>query len=209
MGWPGDARLRLPGLRTEVTKAYLLADRAKALAFGREGKDVVVRLPARAPDPDATVVAVELAGDPVVEPFEIVPGKNGRIELPVYLADLRSEMGQRAYLDHFYRTTMLANWQNVNDYPEWTFTTAKTGAYDVRLSYASMWGGAAGFEVEVDGKRLAAKTEPSPSVYFPATFPAGRIELGAGQHTLRVRVTCVVNNHAMNLEKVVLVPAAR
>ena len=209
MGWPNDGRLRLPGLRTEVDKAYLLADRAKALAFGREGKDVVVRLPARAPDPDAAVVAVELAGDPAVEPFAIVAGKDGRVELPVCLADLRSEMGQRAYLDHFYRTTMLANWQNVNDYPEWTFTTAKPGTYEVRASYAGMWGGAAGYEVEVDGKRLAAKTEPSPSVYFPATFPVGMVELGAGRHTLRVRITGIVNNHAMNLEKVVLVPAAR
>ncbi len=168
-----------------------------------------MRLPARAPDRDATVVAVELAGDPVVEPFEIVPGKDGRIELPVYLADLRSEMGQRAYLDHFYRTTMLANWQNVNDYPEWAFTTAKPGLYEVRASYASMWGGSAGYAVEVDGNKLAAETEPSPSVYFPATFPVGRVELGAGRHTLRVRITGIVNNHAMNLEKVVLVPAGR
>jgi len=116
-------------------------------------------------------------------------------------------MGQRAYVDHFYRTTMLANWQNVNDYPEWVFTTDKPGTYEVRASYASMWGGKAGYEVEVDGQKLAAQTEPSPSLYFPKTFPVGKVTLKAGEHKLRVRITCVTNNHAMNLEKVVLVPA--
>jgi hypothetical protein len=128
------------------------------------------------------------------------------VELPIYLADVQSEMGQRAYVDHFYRTTMLTNWQNVSDYPEWTFTTDQAGAYEVRASYASMWGGQAGYEVEVDGLKLAARTGPSPSVYFPATFPVGAVALKAGEHRLRVRITSVTNNHAMNLEKIVLVP---
>ena len=130
-------------------------------------------------------------------------------ELPIYLADIQSEMGQRAYVDHFYRTTMLANWQNVNDYPEWTFTTDKDGSYEVLASYASMWGGQAGYEVEIDGLKLAARTGSSPSVYFPRTFSVGKIALKAGQHKLRVRITALTNNHAMNLEKVVLVPSAR
>jgi hypothetical protein len=190
-----------------VKKAYLLADRTTDLPFGRSGKDIVVTLPGRAPDLDATVVAVELEGEPEVEPYRIVPEEDGRIELPVYLADVQSAMGQRAYVDHFYRTTMLANWQNVNDYPEWVFSTEEAGTYEVRASYAGMWGGKAGYEVEVDGQKLAAQTGSSPSVYFPKTFPVGEVKLGAGEHKLRVRITSVTNNHAMNLEKVVLVPA--
>jgi alpha-L-fucosidase len=207
MGWPADGKIALPGLKTGIKKAYLLADKAKSLGVRRAGKDVVVTLPARATDPDATVVVVELDGPPVVEPWGIGPGKDGSIELPAYLADIQSEMGQRAYLDHFYRTTMLANWQNVNDHPEWTFTTVKPGTYEVRASYASMWGGQAGYEVEVDGQKLAARTEPSPSVYVPATFTVGKVKLDAGAHKLQVRITAITNNHAMNLEKVVLVPA--
>jgi alpha-L-fucosidase len=207
MGWPADGTIRLPGLKTEVRKAYLLTDKAKTLAFRRAGKDVVVTLPERAPDPDATVVVLELAGPPEAERYRIVPERDGRVELPVHLADIQSEMGQRAYVDHFYRTTMLANWQNVNDYPEWTFTTEKAGSYEVLASYASMWGGQAGFEVEVDGVKLAARTGSSPSVYFPRTFSVGKVALKAGEHKLRVRITALTNNHAMNLEKVVLAPA--
>ncbi|HSQ79145.1 MAG TPA: alpha-L-fucosidase, partial [Candidatus Bathyarchaeia archaeon] len=206
MGWPQDGRLVLPGLMSQVKKAYLLADRSKTLAFRRAAKDVVVTLPERALDPDATVVALELDGPPSVTPWTIAPAADGRLDLPVYLAEIRSEMGQRAYLDFFYRTTMLANWQNVNDYPEWTFPTDKPGTYEVRASYASMWGGKAGYEVELDGQKIAAQTEASPSLYFPKTFTVGRITIPGGTHTLRVKITSVTNNHAMNLEKIVLVP---
>jgi alpha-L-fucosidase len=209
MGWPADRRLVLPGLKTDVKKAYLLTGPGRPLTAKRAGRDVVVALPDRERDPAATVVVVELAGPPVVEPWTIGPGPDGRIDLPVYLADIQSEMGQRAYLDHFYRTTMLTNWQNVNDYPEWIFETAEPGDFEVLASYASMWGGQAAYEVEVDGRKLAAKTESSPSVYFPATFPVGKIFLPVGKHKLRVRITSVVNNHALNLEKVVLVPAVK
>jgi alpha-L-fucosidase len=209
MGWPTDGRIVLPGLRTAVKKAYLLADRGKALDVRRAGQDVVVGLPARAPDPDDTVVALECDGAPAADPWTIGPGPDGRIDLPVYLADIQSEMGQRAYLDFFYRTTMLANWQNVNDYPEWTFTIDTPGSFEVLASYASMWGGPSGYEVEIDGRKLAAKTESSPSVYFPATFPVGQVLLPVGPHKLRVRITSIANNHAMNLEKIVLVPVKR
>ena len=181
MSWGGRGRqIRLPGFKTDVKRAYLLADRARALSCRRSGRDVVVDLPARALDPDDTVVVIELEGSPGRERPPDRPGTDGRIELPVFLADIQSQMGQRAYLDHFNRTTLLTNWQSVYDYPEWMFSTAKPGTYEVRASYASMWGGPAGYEVEVDGTKLAANTEPSPSVYFPATFPVGRVDLGAG-----------------------------
>ena len=209
MGWPQDGKIRLPGLKTDVKKAYLLTQKDKTLTVRRAGKDVVVTLPQRASDPDATVVAVQLAGAPQVEPYKIGPEKDGRIELPVYLADIQSEMGQRAYLDYFYRTTMLANWQNVNDYPEWKFQTSAPGTYEVKVSYASMWGGKAGYEVEVDGQTVGAQTESSPSVYFPKTFGVGKVTLKTGEHTLRVKIKSITNNHAMNLEKVVLVPAGK
>jgi alpha-L-fucosidase len=209
MGWPPDRRIVLPGLRTEVKKAYLLTSPGRSLTFKRAGRDVVVTLPDRERDPAATVVVVELQGPPVVEPWTLGAGPDGRIELPVYLADIQSEMGQRAYLDHFYRTTMLTNWQNVNDYPEWTFTTDKAGTFEVLATYANMWGGQAGYEVEIDGRKLAAKTESSPSLYFPATFPVGKVLLPVGPHKLRVRITSIANNHAMNLEKIALVPVMK
>jgi len=205
MGRPADGLIVLPGLKTEVEKISLLAEPEKAVPFRRSLNDLVIVLPERLPDPDATVIKVELAGQPEVSSYVIKPDRRGRIELPVYLADIQSAMGQRAYLDYFYRTTMLTNWQNVNDYPEWQFETEAASTYEILISYASMWGGQAAYEVEVDDQKIEALTEGSPSVYFPKTFSIGKVELGAGRHTLRVRIKHLANNHAMNLEKISLI----
>lgn len=209
MGWPQDGKIRLPGLRTDVKKTYLLTGPGRPLTFRRVGRDVVVTLPERMRDPDATVVVVELQGRPVVDPYKIGPERDGRVDLPVYLAEIKAEMGQRAFLDYFYRTTMLTNWQSVGDYPEWTFETAAPETYEVRISYASVAGGKAAYEVDVDGEVIPALTEPSPSGYFPKTFSVGRVTLKAGPHALRVKIRSIIENHAMNLEKVVLVPAGK
>jgi alpha-L-fucosidase len=63
--WPADGTLRVPGLDTQVTNARLLASGAR-LETTRNGEGVTVRLPATAPDPIATVVELQLAGEPHV-----------------------------------------------------------------------------------------------------------------------------------------------
>ncbi len=63
--WPTDGKLLLPGLKTKVAGARLLGtDVSPKTEMTAEG--TAVALPAGAPDPIASVVALELAGDPVV-----------------------------------------------------------------------------------------------------------------------------------------------
>jgi alpha-L-fucosidase len=61
--WPASGTLQLP-LTNKVVKAFLLADRDKSLTCeNREGK-VLIHLPATAPDPVASVIALQLEGEP-------------------------------------------------------------------------------------------------------------------------------------------------
>ena len=64
--WPADGRLVVPGIGNEVTSARLLAEPDGSLAVRREGTDLVIDLPGIAPHPADTVVALDVAGDPVV-----------------------------------------------------------------------------------------------------------------------------------------------
>jgi alpha-L-fucosidase len=65
--WQGSATL--PGLRSTVRRAYLLADDGRTpLTVQASAEGVTVALPAEAPDPVCSVVAVELDGPPVVRP---------------------------------------------------------------------------------------------------------------------------------------------
>jgi alpha-L-fucosidase len=63
---PGDGRLVLPGFGSEPLAASWLAGPRLALPFRRQGTDVVIELPETLPDPIASVVALEIEGEPIV-----------------------------------------------------------------------------------------------------------------------------------------------
>jgi len=60
--WPANGKLEVPGLKDQVRKAYLLADKKRAkLPVMRGGEDtVVVTVPEKAPDRINTVVVLEI-----------------------------------------------------------------------------------------------------------------------------------------------------
>jgi alpha-L-fucosidase len=61
--WPaGD--LVVPSLRNTVKRAYLLAEPGKTLQFAQKSDSISVKVPGAAPDPVATVVALDLDGPP-------------------------------------------------------------------------------------------------------------------------------------------------
>jgi alpha-L-fucosidase len=61
--WHKDGKLKLP-LETAVSKAYLLSDPSKTLAYGATPGSLEINLPAAAPDPIASVIVLECQGEP-------------------------------------------------------------------------------------------------------------------------------------------------
>ena len=58
--WPDDGKIAVPGAGLNVSKAYLLADKARTpLKTELNGKNMVISLPAKAPDPVCSVVVIE------------------------------------------------------------------------------------------------------------------------------------------------------
>ncbi|MBI1851131.1 MAG: alpha-L-fucosidase [Planctomycetes bacterium] len=64
--WPASHELVLPGLGNLPVRARLLADPTHTLHFEREDAAVRIELPAAAPDPICSVVALEIQGKPIV-----------------------------------------------------------------------------------------------------------------------------------------------
>jgi alpha-L-fucosidase len=69
MKWD-PAGISFDGLKSKITRAYLLANKGAALRVEQDaGKgDVTVRVPARAPDENISVIALELDGKAVFDP---------------------------------------------------------------------------------------------------------------------------------------------
>ncbi len=64
--WPGDGKLAVPGLKNQVSKAYLLSARDKPCAATAGNEQVTVAVPQEMPDKIDTVVVLEIQGDPQV-----------------------------------------------------------------------------------------------------------------------------------------------
>ena len=63
--WPADGTLRVP-LANKPVKAWLLADAdKKELPMERSGDRILLKLPEKAPDPIASVVVLQVEGEPV------------------------------------------------------------------------------------------------------------------------------------------------
>ncbi len=61
--WPANGTLRVP-LQNKVTKAWLLADKGRKLPATQDGEWINLKLPGSAPDPIASVVALQVVGEP-------------------------------------------------------------------------------------------------------------------------------------------------
>lgn len=69
--WPQDRILTIPAAN-KVERAYLLADaQRKPLAVASSAAGITITLPAAAPDPIVSVVAVEIAGQPQILPAAV------------------------------------------------------------------------------------------------------------------------------------------
>jgi alpha-L-fucosidase len=59
--WPKDGKLLIPGLKNDVSSVKLLVS-GKKLKKEKSDEGLVIKVPAQAPDPDATVIKLEVKG---------------------------------------------------------------------------------------------------------------------------------------------------
>ncbi|MDF7822669.1 alpha-L-fucosidase [Pontiellaceae bacterium B12227] len=62
--WPKDGKVTLAGLKTPITKAWLLADQQPLAVSSAGSNDWKIQGPEKAPDPVNTVIVVETDGEP-------------------------------------------------------------------------------------------------------------------------------------------------
>jgi len=75
--WPADGFLKLEGLNNRIRKASLLTDRAETLKVNRdESGRWLISLPESQPDPIDSVVVLQIAGAPDIDPL-VVQQKTG------------------------------------------------------------------------------------------------------------------------------------
>lgn len=225
--WPGDLKLRLPGLNNKVKRVSVVQKGRPKLAFERDGDDVVITLPKKAPDKVASVIAVDLEGAPEVEPMILGANDEGLIDLPALYGLLDGPHGMRIRYEAEDGVIHAGNWINPADSVEWTFEAPKRGDYQISLEYAVEKGqGGSEVEIIVNGKDVP-RIAPNGMVFSSTTGStaasgerqvcktastggdfkrkkAALVRLKKGTNVIKVIVPSIKREKAMNLRGITL-----
>jgi len=179
--WPAAGRLVVPGLRSPVLSARLLAS-GQSAAIQRNGDDVEIDLPATAPDALSTTIVLRIQGRPDVAPFCVKSRPDGSLRLEAVTASLH---GSQLRTESGGGRLNLGYWVDPAAWAEWPVQVDKPGSYQVEAEISALTSGK--FTIEVDGQTLAAQS-PSTGAYSEyRVVTLGSLRLDAGPHTVRFR----------------------
>lgn len=153
LDWPSDGKLRVPGLRNEIKKAYHLSDpKQKNLRFSKNGDDQIIDVGSIAPNEIASVVAVEIAGEPDINNVYRQIGNNP-ITLSTGIAKIESETAKYNFGKATRKGNFIQDIKTPGDALHWEFNIQSPGKYVVAVEYATQNDQAGSrFTLEVDEK---------------------------------------------------------
>jgi len=190
--WPKQ-ELVMYGLKSKVSRAYLLADPArKPLPFKQSSNAAIghyelsIRTPASAPDVNDSVVVLELGGRAqVISALQQQP--DGKVTLPAYLGRMHSESGGQFRLD---KRGVMDQWISTDEWLDWEFQVSKPGTFQVAAitseqKYGGRWEGGHRVAVNVAGNTLRGviardvMAEDPTAPYWPyVRSNLGRVTIG-------------------------------
>lgn len=227
--WP-EKELVLYGLKNKVKKVDLLSS-GKTLDFvqdyERESNCHILKitLPPNAPDPHASVIAVDIKGD-VKADTGLIQQPSGEIELDAFYVQLHS-VAKPGFAVSSHGGSFIRNWFNTDDWLSWDFKVVKGGKYDVIVLSSigvkrngrlrrRVWDGGHKVEVSVAGKEIVGiitdqgrMVDREKDRLVSVVSRIGQITIDrAGEYTLKVKAEKIEQEKGMgfSLRSVRLVP---
>jgi alpha-L-fucosidase len=202
LDWPKDGTISLP-LDRKVKRARLLANPAQEIPVQIQpnvngGAGAVLSLPPQAPDPVATVVALEL-DLPVVK-----QAHDGSLTLMAGDSDSSPELVREA-IDG--GPLNIGWWVSVRSSVTWRALVERPGVYEVVLQYACMPEAGGPFVLRSGSATLQAAATPTTSWRDFREATVGQIKLDQkGEVAIEIRAAKDSNSGLMNLRALVLRP---
>lgn len=202
--WPQDGRLMLPGLRSSIKSAGVLAgSKLQPIKWVQRGAWTELKVPPRPADALATVVQVELNEAPFVDQtLGVFPNITSTLRAE-FATVTQAEKKDIRWMEKF------GEWKHLNQISQWkpearatwTVNVAQPGDYQVELTYKGEGSQAEEFDwqtgvdfndagrlvwqVETDEGAMLQNQQNSSNVY--QTYPIGTLTfVRAGLHTLSV-----------------------
>ncbi|TZF83098.1 alpha-L-fucosidase [Pedobacter sp. BS3] len=203
--WPVDGKLYVGGLKTVISKAYLLEDeKKKPLILSRSGEiDWQITVPKQAPDQINTVIVAKLQAPVQTDSLLYVAPNVPVTRLLAFDAQLSKGF---KFGDGKASRYYVENWQNTGQTVQWHFRTIQPQRFKVMIKYLA--GGDAGGTYrlslgDLKASKVVSQTHNGSAII---TDPVGRVSLKAGVHTLLIKPEQITGKELMKLLEVQLIP---
>ena len=203
--WPKNNMLILPGLKNNVTSAYLLKDKSTGLSVKREEEQISIKLPPEAPDDPLSVLVLELDGTPIAAPPVVIQDEKGSVELNYLTVKTSGKT-----LTRFNRKGgfHISKWTGPGDAAEWLIKIDKPGKFRVNITYAANkeWEGKQ-YEISAGNSLVRQSVVHTGDWYNYHEFPAGYLEIPeTGEIRLTIRPEVQSDTYLMYLKSIRLDP---
>jgi alpha-L-fucosidase len=198
--WPTDGRLYVGGIRTDLNKVYLLADQTKSLTAKRiNEKDLLINLPASAPDKTNTVIVMELKSKPDTDTVRFIAPNTPVVRLLAFDATLNGKGFNYGdgKTDRYY----VEGWKSTDQSVSWKFRLLQPGRYKVKIKYSLAEDSGGGYELLTDGVNLS---EPQSTVKTKSsgviTETIATLFLSGSEHVITLNALTITNELMKLLE---------
>ena len=203
--WPLNGNLILGGLKSDIRKAYLLADPSKkTLSFKRiDPLDVRINVPANAPDSVNTVVVLETNGTMQTDSVRLLSANGVNNRLLAFDAELVGKgfgFGD-GKTDKYY----VNGWSKKDQLIKWNFRLIQPATYKVILKYLADNSDAGRYEIKIEGLVKTGEVLSSEKDEVK-TINLGEVSLQPGTHTLQITPIEITKSGLMKILEVQLVP---
>ena len=203
--WPQNGKLLVGGLKSDISKAYLLADPAKKpLAFKRLGPlDMGINLPLQAPDTVNTVIVLETKGTIQTDPTRVLSSTGVTNQLLAFDAELLGKgfgFGD-GKTDKYY----VDGWRKKDQVVKWNFRMVQPATYKVVLKYLADDSDAGTYKFEIGSLAINGEIQSSAKSAVK-TVDLGEVSLQPGVHSLTITPTDISKSALMKILEVQLIP---
>jgi alpha-L-fucosidase len=206
--WPEDGVLKLEGLNNRITKAYLLIDREVKLKVNRgKNSQWLISLPELRPDPINSVVVLQIAGAPDIEPLVVMQKGGEPIILDFLTASTRGKAVKRFNRKGEEGQFHISKMEGPDDVIEWHVNMQNPGIYDVSITYAAIPGWEnCSYRVSAGKEQITGMVKSSPGWYEYKTEKIGQIRVSEiGETIFRLYPEIQLNHYLMYFQSLQLV----
>jgi alpha-L-fucosidase len=184
--WPKDGKLLVPGLTSKIQTAKLLANR-KSLKTATTTEGLVIDVPAKAPDPVASVIVLTTQEPLTIQPYVIQQKQDGTLILDAELANIKSYRNEGlAMTEGDWDARNIGYWTNPRCWVSWKVNIHKPGTYTIK-AIAATPAASSKFRIETGDQALEATLNSTGDYNEYQEVTLGKITIDkAGQHTIAI-----------------------